>query len=293
MLPADVIKTIKRIHIKSGRTVNTVLAGHYRSVFRGVGIEFEEVRAYSPGDEVKSIDWKVSARMGRPYIKLYREERELVVMLLVDVSASGAFGTERRLKQETAAEIASILAFNAVRNNDKVGAILFSDQVEAYIPPQKGSGHVWRVIKAFFDHERQHRGTDINVALDYLGRVARKRTVAFLISDFLSPPYARRLRVAAQKHEIIGVVLSDPGEFRLPAAGIFQARDLESGRTLLLDAADRRTRSAFEATRRRHYDQTLQTLKAGDIDAVPVRTGEAVADTLIQYFRRRERRHRP
>jgi len=182
MLPAELIKKIKKIHIRSGRIVNTMMAGQYKSVFRGSGIEFEEVREYTPGDEVKDIDWKVSARMGRPYVKRYCEERELVVMLLLDMSASGNFGTTDSLKNETAAQIASILAFSAIRNNDKVGAILFTDRVEKYIPPKKGSGHVWRVIKEFFAHTPQHKGTDIQNAIAYLGRVSRKRTISFINS---------------------------------------------------------------------------------------------------------------
>ena len=181
MLPSELIKKIKKVHIRTGRTVNTLMAGQYKSVFRGAGIEFEEVREYAPGDEVKSIDWKVSARLGRPFVKRYREERELIVMLLVDLSASGRFGTREYNKQEIAAETAAILAFNAIRNNDKVGAILFTDQVERYIPPQKGSGHVWRVIKEIFGHRPQNTGTDIFQAVGFLGRVCRKRSVAFVI----------------------------------------------------------------------------------------------------------------
>ncbi|MBW2366797.1 MAG: DUF58 domain-containing protein, partial [Deltaproteobacteria bacterium] len=181
MLPHDLIKKIKRIHIRSGRLVNNMMAGQYRSVFRGSGIEFEEVREYCPGDEVKSIDWKVSARMGRPYIKRYREERERLVMLLVDMSASGGFGTTDALKKEVAVEAAAILAFNAIRSNDRVGAILFTDQVEKYIPPQKGAAHVWRVIKEIYTFEPVHRKTDIECAIRYLGRVCRKRSLSFLI----------------------------------------------------------------------------------------------------------------
>ena len=177
MLPAEIIKKIKKVHIRTGRTVNTLMAGQYKSVFRGSGMEFEEVREYAPGDDVKSIDWKVSARLGRPFVKRYREERELIVMLLVDLSASGRFGTRESSKQEVAAETAAILAFNAIRNNDKVGAILFTDRVERYIPPQKGSGHVWRVIKEVFAYQPQHRGTNISEAVGFLGRVDRKSVV--------------------------------------------------------------------------------------------------------------------
>ena len=221
MLSPDLIKKIKKVHIKTGRMVNTLMAGQYRSVFRGAGIEFEEVREYTPGDDVKSIDWKVSARMGKPFVERYREEREQVVMLLVDMSGSGRFGTTQRIKREPAAEMAAILAFNAIRNNDKAGAILFTDQVERYIPPKKGSAHVWRLIREIFTFQPEHTGTDIVDAVDFLARVCRKRSVAFLVSDFLTEDFSRkitlRLRSAARKHELISVLVTESRG--IPAAG--------------------------------------------------------------------------
>jgi uncharacterized protein (DUF58 family) len=289
MLPPEIIKKIKRIHIKSGRMVNTMMAGQYRSVFRGVGIEFEEVREYTPGDEVKSIDWKVSARLGRPFVKLYREERELIVMLLVDMSASGGFGTVENIKQDTAAEIAAVLAFNAIRNNDKVGAILFTDRVEKYIPPMKGSSHVWRVIKEIFTFQPQGKGTDIKDAVSYLGRVCRKRTVAFLISDFLDQNYSRQLKIAQKKHELIGILVSDSGEFSLPKAGILSVQDLETGEHLMVDAFDPKTRQQFESMKAAEYQASKETLKASGIDCVEVSTRDSVADVLIKFFRYREK----
>ncbi|MDM8526028.1 DUF58 domain-containing protein [Desulfococcaceae bacterium HSG8] len=292
MLSPEIIKKIKRIHIKTGRIVNTMMAGQYKSVFRGSGIEFEEVREYSPGDEVKSIDWKVSARLGRPFVKLYREERELIVMLLVDMSASGCFGTTENLKMETAAELASILAFNAIRNNDKVGAILFTDRVEKYIPPQKGSSHVWRVIKEMFAFKPEHKGTDIRNAVSYLGRVCRKRTVSFLISDFLCRDYSHALRSASGKHELIGVLLSDPGEFRLPDSGIILTEDFETGERFYFDASDERTRRQFESQKIREYRKSLEILRASDIDCIEIDTAGSVADALTRYFRYREKRKR-
>ncbi len=296
MLPADLIKKIKRVHIRTGRTVNTLMAGQYKSVFRGVGIEFEEVRDYTPGDDVKSIDWKVSARLGRPFIKRYREERELVIMLLVDLSASGRFGTRAANKQETAAEAAAILAFNAVRNNDKVGAILFTDQVERYIPPQKGSGHVWRVIKEIFSHVPRHTGTDISGAVTYLGRVCRKRSVAFVISDFLvpggGPVVDRAMRAVARKHELIQVRISDPGEFELPAAGIVTVRDLESGRRVVLDAGHAGIRRRFAAGRAAAHQAVADQFKSAGLDCVEISTAGSAADALTRYFHLRERRKR-
>lgn len=296
MLSPEIIKKIKKIHIKSGRMVNTMMAGQYKSVFRGSGIEFEEVREYTPGDEVKSIDWKVSARLGRPFVKRYREERELIVMLLVDMSASEYFGTEENLKNETAAEIASILAFNAIRNNDKVGAILFTDRVEKYIPPKKGSSHVWRVIKEMFTFEPEHKGTDIGNAIGYLGRVCRKKTVSFLISDFLSShgraDYSHQIKAVSQKHELIGVLLSDPGEFSLPEAGILSVKDLETGQVFYFDASDEKTRNKFKEQKTREFRQNLETLRSADADCIEVSTTGSVADALTKYFRYREKRKR-
>ena len=292
MLSPEIIKKIKKIHIKTGRVVNTMMAGQYKSVFRGAGIEFEEVREYSPGDEVKSIDWKVSARLGRPLVKLYREERELIVMLLVDMSASGCFGTKENLKKETAAELASILAFNAIRNNDKVGAILFTDRVEKYIPPKKGSAHVWRVIREMFTFEPEHKGTDIRNALGYLGRVCRKRTVSFLISDFLARDYLHQVKLASKKHELIGVMVSDPGEFCLPEKGILLVEDLETGAQFYIDASDESTRRRFEEQKKREYKNILGTLKTADIDCIEVNTAESVTDALTTYFLYRQKRKR-
>jgi len=296
MLSPEIIKKIKKVHIKTGRMVNTLMAGQYRSVFRGAGIEFEEVREYTPGDDVKSIDWKVSARMGKPFIKRYREEREQVVMLLVDMSGSGGFGTTESIKRETAAEIAAILAFNAIRNNDKAGAILFTDQVERYIPPKKGSAHVWRLIREIFTFHPDHTGTDIVEAVDFLARVCRKRTVAFLVSDFLTDDFSRnttlRIKSAARKHELISVLVTDPGEFHLPDGGIIALRDLETGAVRYLDASDRATREHFQAKRQAVHERILQTHMAMDMDCIEMPTDGDAADALVRYFRYREQRRR-
>jgi uncharacterized protein (DUF58 family) len=296
MVPAEIIKKIKKVHIRTGRTVNTLMAGQYKSVFRGTGMEFEEVREYAPGDDVKSIDWKVSARLGKPFVKRYREERELIVMLLVDLSASGRFGTRESSKQEIAAETAAILAFNAIRNNDKVGAILFTDQVERYIPPQKGSGHVWRVIKELFAYQPRYIGTDISGAVGFLGRVCRKRSTAFVISDFILPGGGevvdRQMRSTARKHELINVLVSDPGEFELPLGGIVAARDLESGAWIELDAFHPKTRKAYAQRQRRAYERIRNAFKSADLDCIEINTTGSAADALTQYFRYRERKKR-
>ncbi len=296
MLPPEIIKKIKKVHIRTGRTVNTLMAGQYKSVFRGMGMEFEEVREYAPGDDVKRIDWKVSARLGKPFIKRYREERELIIMLLVDLSASGRFGTQQGNKQELAAETAAILAFNAIRNNDKVGAILFTDQVERYIPPKKGSGHVWRVIKEIFTHQAKHTGTDISEAVRFLGSVCRKRSVAFVISDFLlvhgKEVVDRQMRSTSRKHELINILISDPGDFVLPPGGIITARDLESGRRMTVDAFHANSRRQFEQRQRRAYDGIRNQFRSADLDCIEISTTASAADALTRYFRLRERRKR-
>lgn len=289
MLSPETIKKIKKIHIHSRRQVDTMMAGQYKSVFRGTGMEFEEVREYSPGDEVKNIDWKVSARMGKPYIKLFREEREVVVMLLVDMSDSGKFGTAGRMKRETAAEIASILAFNAIRNNDKVGVILFTDKVETYIPPKKGSGHIWRVIREIYTFKPEHSGTDISEAIRFLGHVSRKRTVSFLISDFLDRDYEKNLKIASKRHEMISVLLSDPGDFELPEKGIVLVKDFETGGFYHVDASDLMTRKRYSEAKRKTYAETLQNIRKSGLDCIELDTKSPVADALVRYFRFREK----
>lgn len=298
MLSAEIIAKIKKVHIKSGRQVNTLMAGQYRSVFRGSGIEFEEVREYTPGDEVKSIDWKVSARLGRPFVKRYREERELIVMLLIDLSASNRFGTTLATKRDTIAETAAILAFNAIRNNDKVGAILFTDRVEHYIPPKKGSAHVWRVIREIFSFEPQGRGTEIGAAVDFLGRVCRKRSVTFLISDFLVPAMGedeglrQRLRSGGRRHELIALMVSDPGELELPRGGMVTFEDLESGQRITFDGAHARSREVFARLQSETLRATRRQLTALKLDTVDLSTTTEPADALVRYFHKRELRKR-
>jgi uncharacterized protein (DUF58 family) len=266
------------------------MAGDYQSAFRGSGIEFEEVREYTPGDEVKSIDWNVTARTGRAYVKTYREERELILWLLVDMSASGAFGTAAAGKREVMAETAAILAFNAIRNNDKVGALLFTDRVERHLPPGKGPAHVWRVIHEILGWQPVGTGTDLSEVLRFHGKVARRRSVSFLISDFLADGYQRDLSMAARKHDLIGVRVSDPGEFTLPAAGLIPVVDLESGVERVLDASDPATREAFASIRGRQHRDTAETLRRCGVDTIEVRTDGSLADPLLKYFRTRERR---
>ncbi|MCG8634259.1 MAG: DUF58 domain-containing protein [Desulfobacterales bacterium] len=297
MIPAHVIKKIRQIHIKSRRTVNTLMAGQYRSVFRGSGIEFEEVREYTPGDDVKSIDWNVSARSGKVFVKQYREERESIVMLLVDMSASLGFGTRFGRKLEKTAELASVLAFNAIKNNDKVGVIFFTDRVEKYIPPKKGSSHVWRVIKEIFTFVPEGRGTDVGAALDFMSRISKKRSFVFVISDFLgrdSAPrgdgYERALKTLRRRHEIVGIRVFDTGAFHLPASGMITFEDFETGETCLLDAGDKRTRHWFTETKTALHSETSRLFSKARVDLVELSTADSTSDVLTRYFRLRERR---
>jgi uncharacterized protein (DUF58 family) len=292
MIPVEIIKKIKRVHIKSRRTVNNLMAGQYRSVFRGSGIEFEEVREYSPGDDVKSIDWNVSARLGKPFVKRYREERESIVMLLIDMSASLKFGTFSGQKLETAAEVASVLAFNAIKNNDKVGVIFFTDQVEKYIPPKKGSSHIWRVIKEVFTFVPAGSGTDIGCAMEFMSRISKKRSFVFILSDFLGKGYEKSLVIARQKHELIGIRIYDEGAFKLPLKGIVQFSDFETGQRLVFDAFDQKTRKEFFKVKQGIHQTAQQIFSKAKTDLIELKTCDSVSDILTKYFRLRERRFR-
>ncbi len=292
MIPAHIIKKIKRIHIKSSRAVNTMMAGQYRSVFRGTGIEFEEVREYSPGDDVKTIDWKVSARLGRPFVKLYREERERIVMLMVDMSRSLNFGTFHGRKLEKVAEIASVLAFNAVRNNDKVGALFFTDHVEKYIPPKKGSAHVWRLIREIFTFSPGGGKTCLSAGFDYLSKVAVKKALVFVVSDFISDPYEQSLKRLKARHEIIGVLVSDTADTQLPGRGIVTLCDFETGRTIMVDASDKKVRNWYETQKNTWTAAAVATFSKARSDMVQIGTRDTVSDALTRYFKYRELRYR-
>ncbi len=292
MIPAHIIKKIKRIHIKSSRAVSNIMAGQYKSVFRGSGIEFEEVREYSPGDDVKALDWKVSARLGKPFIKLYKEERESIVMLLIDMSASLQFGTLYGQKFEKVAEAAAILAFNAIRNSDKVGAIFFTDQVEKYIPPKKGSGHIWRVIKELFTFVPQGKGTNITAALEYLAKISRKKSFVFILSDFLDDDYLKSLRMVRQRHEIIGVMIYDKGAYELPFKGIVTLSDFETSKEIVFDSFNKKTREEFFFLKRRIHNKTKDIFSKAKSDVIEIDTSASISDTLLQYFKFRERRLR-
>ncbi len=292
MLNRDLLKKVKKIELSTRHLVNEVFGGEYHSVFKGRGMEFAEVREYTPGDEIRTIDWNVSARTGVPHVKLFEEERELTVMILVDASASGAFGTRVQMKRALAAELSAVLAFSAVKNNDKVGLIIFTDRVEKYVPPRKGRSHVLRVIREVLDHEPQHQGTSINTALEFMNRVIRKRAVTFMISDFLDSDYERSIKQASRKHDMLSFHLQDPWEISLPNLGLVQLHDGETGETSLINTGKRSVRSAFEERSSQRFAELQAFFKSNGLDYLPIRTDVPYVDSLIGFFRKRAMRRR-
>jgi len=290
MISKDVLKKIQKIHIRTNYIVNDIFAGEYESAFRGRGMEFEEVREYTPGDDVRDIDWNVTARFGHPFVKVYREERELTIMLLVDVSSSCLFGTQRQLKQELAAELASVLAFAATKSNDKVGLVIFSDHIEKFIPPKKGKNHVWRVIKEVLEHRPTAARTDIVAALTFLNKVARRRAVSFLISDFIARDYETALRITSKKHDVIALCITDPRELELPKTGIVELQDAESGQSMLVDTADAATRREYQLLAEKTLRARLETFRSMAVDYIDIRTNRPYLDPLMKFFRMREKR---
>ena len=290
MIPKELAKKIRLIQIHTSKAVNDVLAGEYHSVFKGRGMEFDEVREYAPGDDIRTIDWNVTARTGHPYVKRFVEERELTVLFVVDLSASGSFGTREKLKNEVAAELCALLAFSAIKNNDKVGLLVFTDQVELYIPPKKGVSHVLRVIRDLLNAQPRRSRTDITQALDFLGRVTHRRAVVFLVSDFQAAGYEKRLRIAARRHDLIAVSLSDPREAALPAAGLIELEDAETGESVVVDSSNAAVRRSYEALTRERCDALAASLRSMGVDQIPVVTGEDYVLDLLKFFRVRERR---
>ena len=290
MIPKELIKKIRRIQITTAHTVNDVLAGQYHSAFKGRGMEFEEVRAYQIGDDVRTIDWNVSARFGHPFVKVYREERELTVMLLVDMSRSHEFGTSRQLKRDLAAEVCATLAFSAIKNNDMVGLICFTDRIEKFVPAKKGTTHVLRVIRELLYHRPEGTGTDLAGAFDYLNRVTTRRSVVFLVSDFQAGGYERSLRIARRRHDVIPVSIADRREIELPDVGLVELIDAETGRTVLVDTSSKRLRREYTTTAGARQIEREQLFRRMDIDEISLLTGESFVEPLKRFFRKREAR---
>ncbi len=290
MIPAEILKKVRRIQIVTSALVNDLFAGQYHSAFKGRGMEFEEVREYQPGDDARTIDWNVTARTGRPFVKNYREERELTVVLLVDVSASQEFGTRQQLKSELVAELGATLAFSAIQNNDKVGLLLFTDRIEQFVPARKGTRHVLRVVRELLYHTPTGRQTDVALALEHLNRVLRRRAVVFLISDFQAPAYGDALRVVRHRHDLIPVIVRDQREWQLPAVRYVELLDPETGERLLVDTSARAVRRRFAELAQQRHDALLGEFRRLRIDSIEVRTGQAFIEPLMTFFRRRERR---
>jgi len=298
MIPREILKKIRQIEIRTNRLVTESLAGAYHSVFKGQGMNFDEVREYQPGDDVRAIDWNVTARMSHPFIKKFVEERELTLMLVVDVSGSGLFGSRAQSKRELAAEIASVLAFSAIRNNDKVGLLLFTDEVEKFIPPRKGRGHVLRVIREVLYFEPKRRGTDLINALEFMGRVLPHRSIVVVISDFQTPqssgalPLAIQtaLRMANRRHDAVAVQITDRYEMQLPALGRLTLEDAETGEILEINTSDASSRDAFALRRQKQLYELARQFRSSGIDTIQLRTDESYSAALGNFFETRERR---
>ncbi|MFH2137718.1 MAG: DUF58 domain-containing protein [Candidatus Omnitrophota bacterium] len=289
MIPKELLKKIRHIQIYSARMVNDILAGAYHSTFKGRGIEFDTVREYQPGDEIRTIDWNVTARMGHPFIKKFVEERELTVMLVVDMSASGDFGSGPRMKNEFAAELCAVLAFSAIKNNDKVGLIMFTDKVEKYIPPKKGKRHVLHVISEVLSFKPKSRGTNIAAALEFLNSINKRRSVTFLVSDFISQDYARALQISNKRHDMIAIAIKDPRESELPDIGMIELEDAETGEALTVDTADIKARKTFNVAAGTEAAQRDKKFRQIDVDVIHVQTDNSYLEPLMRFFRAREK----
>lgn len=288
--PAEILKKIRALEIKTKGLVQTMFAGDYHSVFKGRGMNFEDVREYQPGDEIRAIDWNVTARLGTAFVKKFTEERELTVILVVDVSASGNFGSVSQSKRELAAEVACVLAFSAIRNNDKVGLLLFSDRVELFIPPKKGRSHTLRIIREILFFDPAGRGTAPALALDYLNNVVTRRAVVFFISDFQTSDFSRELSVSGRRHDFIALHIQDQREEALPNVGIITLEDAETGEQIEINTGDRTTRARFSAQAETRRAELNRTLRRSNIDAISLRTGENYLPALRSFFKQRERR---
>jgi uncharacterized protein (DUF58 family) len=290
-LSPELLQRIKAIQIKTNYLVNDIMAGEYVSAFKGRGMEFSEVREYQPGDDVRLIDWNVTARMNQPFIKEFKEERELTVMLLVDVSSSGEFGSAGKLKNEVAAEIASILAFAAIKNNDKIGLIVFSDKIEHTIPPKKGKAHIWNIIRTILNFKPEGKGTNISLPLEYLLNIQKRKATAFLISDFQDNNYEAKLKLAKQKHDLVAISISDPREEALPDVGLIQLEDAESGEILLVDTHDSEMTQKYTKQIQEQREKRKTYFQSIGIDTIEIHTDRSLTDPIIRYFKLREKKH--
>jgi len=290
ILKEELLSKIKGIQIHARHLVNDVFVGHYESAFKGRGMAFEEVREYQPGDDVRTIDWNVTARINRPFVKLFRDERELTVIFLVDVSASSHFGTVSKFKNEVAAEIAALLAYAALRNNDKVGLIIFSDRVEHYLPPKKGKGHIWRVIREILTYKSISKKTDFDAPLNFLNQVLNRRSVAFLLSDFQGSGFELKLRSTAKHHDLVAMSISDPRELALPNVGFIEFEDAETGEYVLVDTRQKKNLKEFSSSAEKELSERKRFFRSAGIDYIEFMTSEPYIDPIVRFFRMREKR---
>jgi uncharacterized protein (DUF58 family) len=290
MIPQELIKRIREIQIYTSRAVNASFAGQYESVFRGRGMQFDEIREYTPGDDIRAIDWNVTARAGKPFIKRFTEERELTVLFAVDLSASGEFGTVNKLKNELAAEFCAVLAFAAAKNNDKVGLLIFTDRIELFIPPKKGSRHVLRLIRELLAFKMPKRKTNIPLALDYVAKVARKRATVFLVSDFIETDFAKSLGLLNKRHDVVAVPVRDRVEMAIPSLGLIELQDAETGQIMLADTSSRSFRDQYGDSSSRRFNDLRGLLRSINVDMIPIMTDRQYINDLIQFFHMRHRR---
>jgi uncharacterized protein (DUF58 family) len=292
MLPRELLRQVRRLQLRARRAVEDLLGGGYHSVFKGAGIAFEEVREYQPGDDIRSIDWNVTARMGHPFIKRFIEERELTVILVVDGSGSQAFGTGLHQKREVAAELAAVLAFSAITNNDRVGLVHFTDRVEKFVPPRKGVRHVLRLIREVLFFQPHFKGTCIREALRVLNRVLHRRAIVFLISDFIDKDYEQSLHYTGRRHDLIAMPIRDPREEDLPRVGLLQLEDAETGQYVLLDTNSKSVRQEFARRAAQRRDDLQQIARSARVDVIEVSTEGGHLEALVRFFRLRHRRLR-
>jgi uncharacterized protein (DUF58 family) len=290
LLTKELLKQVRQIEIRTKGLVNQVFSGEYHSVFKGRGMEFSEVREYQFGDDIRNIDWNVTARFGHPFIKIFEEERELTVMLLVDLSGSLIFGTVEKTKQQVAAELSAILAFSALKNNDKVGLILFTDKIEKFVPPRKGRSHVLRIIREVLSFEPEGKSTNLKAALEYMNSTIKKRSIVFLLSDFMDSGYEKILRIIGKKHDLIGVVLKDKRETEIPGIGLLKLIDAETGEERWVDTSSIKVQNRLKEVRREMAQQRKSLFISSRLDSIEVQTGDDYVKPLVQFFRLRERR---
>ena len=291
MIPQDLIKKIRQIQIYTSRAVDASFAGQYESVFKGRGMQFDEVREYTPGDDIRTIDWNVTARTGKPYIKRFVEEREMTVMFAVDLSASGDFGTVNKAKNELAAEFCAVLAFAAAKNNDKVGLLIFTDRIELYIPPKKGISHMLRLVRELLYFKMPKRKTNIGEALDYLGKVIRKKATMFLVSDFIETDFKRPLSLLNKRHDVIAVTVRDKAEITLPGIGLIEFADAETGEIILIDTSSRKFRNQYSNTTALRFDELKNMLRTINVDCISISTDKPYIQDLVRFFHMRHKRY--